>query len=179
MTRSTQEDLERLLERYYEGTTSPDEEMTLYLRLLKEKPGSPHYADRMLLETTLRMRESGSETCRETTTDKVDHPRPRVLHLLKYAAVAAILIIVGIGVFHISPDRNPAEASLLNGQPISQEQSDQYTIAALTQLSNCIQRCSEESTKITTIFAGMRETVRSSLEKVPGVSDRADSPSSE
>ena len=45
-------DIDQLLERYYDGTTTPDEEFVLYLALLQEEPGSPYYADRMLLEAT-------------------------------------------------------------------------------------------------------------------------------
>ena len=47
-------DIDQLLERYYDGTTTPDEEFVLYLALLQEEPGSPYYADRMLLEATLQ-----------------------------------------------------------------------------------------------------------------------------
>ena len=47
-------DIEQLLERYYDGLSTPDEEFVLYLALLQEEPRSPYYADRMLLEATLQ-----------------------------------------------------------------------------------------------------------------------------
>ena len=47
-------DIDQLLERYYDGLSTPDEEFVLYLALLQEEPGSPYYADRMLLEATLQ-----------------------------------------------------------------------------------------------------------------------------
>ena len=44
-------DIDQLLERYYDGVSTPDEEFVLYLALLQEEPRSPYYADRMLLDT--------------------------------------------------------------------------------------------------------------------------------
>ena len=111
-------DIDQLLERYYDGTTTPDEEFVLYLALLQEQPGSPYYADRMLLEATLQRAATETRSAAPAPT-----PRWRVW-VRKYAVAAAVLLIggVGVSVFQWGRNSRQAELSLRNGQPIPQEQ---------------------------------------------------------
>ena len=158
-------DIDQLLERYYDGLSTPDEEFVLYLALLQEEPGSPYYADRMLLEATLQRAASQTKSATPAAT-----PRWKVW-VRKYAAAAAVLIVggVGVSVFQWGRNSRQAELSLLNGQPIPQEQVNEYTLAAFTKLGDCMQLCSEQNEEIDQIFDRLQDSYQSSLEKIPFV----------
>ena len=160
-------DIDQLLERYYDGLSTPDEEFVLYLALLQEEPGSPYYADRMLLEATLQR--AASQTKRATPAAT---PRWKVW-VRKYAAAAAVLIVggVGVSVFQWGRNSRQAELSLRNGQPIPQEQVNEYTLTALTKLGDCMQLCSEQNEEIDQLFGRLQDSYQSSLEKIPFVSE--------
>ena len=158
-------DIDQLLERYYDGLSTPDEEFVLYLALLQEEPGSPYYADRMLLEATLQRAASQMKSATPAPT-----PRWKVW-VRKYAAAAAVLIVggVGVSVFQWGRNSRQAELSLLNGQPIPQEQVNEYTLDAFAKLGDCMQLCSEQNEEIDQIFGRLQDSYQSSLEKIPFV----------
>ena len=160
-------DIDQLLERYYDGSTTPDEEFVLYLALLQEEPGSPYYADRMLLEATLQRAATQTQSTASAPT-----PRWKVW-VRKYAAVAAVLLIggVGVSVFQWGRNSRQAELSLRNGQPIPQEQVNEYTLAALTKLGDCVELCSEQNEQIDQLFGRLQDSYQSSMEKIPFVSE--------
>ena len=166
-------DIEQLLERYYDGLSTPDEEFVLYLALLQEEPGSPYYADRMLLEATLQR--AATQTKSSETEPSLSYqttPRWKVW-VRKYAAVAAVLIVggVGVSVFQWGRNSRQAELSLRNGQPITQEEVNEYTLAALTKLGDCVQLCSEQNEEIDQLFGRLQDSYQSSMEKIPFVSE--------
>lgn len=160
-------DIDQLLERYYDGISTPDEEFVLYLALLQEEPGSPYYADRMLLEATLQRAASQKKRAMPAPT-----PRWKVW-VRKYAVAAAVLIVggVGVSVFQWGRNSRQAELSLRNGQPIPQEQVNEYTLAALTKLGDCVELCSEQNEEIDALFGRLQDSYQSSLEKIPFVSE--------
>lgn len=160
-------DIEQLLERYYDGLSTPDEEFVLYLALLQEEPSSPYYADRMLLEATLQRAASQTKSAKPAPT-----PRWKVW-VRKYAAAAAVLIVGGVGVSFFQWGRNSrqAELSLRNGQPIPQDQVNEYTLAALSKLGDCMELCSEQNEEIDQIFGRLQDSYQSSMEKIPFVSE--------
>lgn len=160
-------DIEQLLERYYDGLSTPDEEFVLYLALLQEEPGSPYYADRMLLEATLQRAASQTKSATPAPT-----PRWKIW-ARKYAVAAAVLIVggVGVSVFQWGRNSRQAELSLRNGQPIPQEQVNEYTLAAFTKLGDCMQLCSEQNEEIGQLFGRLQDSYQSSLEKIPFVSE--------
>ncbi len=161
-------DIDQLLERYYDGTTSPDEEFVLYLELLKESPQTPHYADRMLLEATLQ-RASSQTIINEGSLLNLQAPSRWQLWIRKYGVAAAVLITGGVGLSLLSQwgqDSRQAELSLRNGQPIPQEQVDEYTLAAFSHLSDCVQRCSEQHEEIGGLLDRLHTSYRSSMDKI-------------
>ena len=91
----------------------------------------------------------------------------------KYAAVAAVLIVggVGVSVFQWGRNSRQAELSLRNGQPIPQEEVNEYTLAALTKLGDCVQLCSEQNEEIDQLFGRLQDSYQSSMEKIPFVSE--------
>ena len=160
-------DIDLLLERYYDGLSTPDEEFVLYLALLQEEPGSPYYADRMLLEATLQRAASQAKSATPAPT-----PRWKIW-VRKYAAAATVLLIggVGVSVFQWGRNSRQAELSLRNGQPIPQEQVNEYTLAALTKLGDCVELCSEQNEQIDQLFGRLQDSYQSSMEKIPFVSE--------
>lgn len=160
-------DIDQLLERYYDGSTTPDEEFVLYLALLQEEPGSPYYADRMLLEATLQRAATQTQSTAPAPT-----PRWKVW-VRKYAVAAAVLLIggVGVSVFQWGRNSRQAELSLRNGQPIPQEQVNEYALAAFTKLGDCMQLCSEQNDEIDELFGRLQDSYQSSMEKIPFVSE--------
>ena len=160
-------DIDQLLERYYDGLSTPDEEFVLYLALMQEDSGSPYYADRMLLEATLQRAASQTKSATPALT-----PRWKIW-VRKYAAVAAVLLIggVGVSVFQWGRNSRQAELSLRNGQPIPQEQVNEYTLAALTKLGDCVELCSEQNEQIDQLFGRLQDSYQSSMEKIPFVSE--------
>ena len=160
-------DIDQLLERYYDGLSTPDEEFVLYLALLQEEPGSPYYADRLLLEATLQRAASQTKSAAPAPT-----PCWKVW-VRKYAAVAAVLLIggVGVSVFQWGRNSRQAELSLLNGQPIPQEQVNEYTLEAFAKLGDCMELCSEQNEEIDALFGRLQDSYQSSMEKIPFVSE--------
>ncbi|MFC2270295.1 MAG: hypothetical protein ACFNJO_04930, partial [Porphyromonas endodontalis] len=47
---TTPRHLEELLRKYYDGSTSPEEEVSLYISLLEEPEDSPHRPDLIAME---------------------------------------------------------------------------------------------------------------------------------
>lgn len=160
-------DIEQLLERYYDGLSTPDEEFVLYLALLQEEPGSPYYADRMLLEATLQRAASQTKSATPAPTPRWE------IWVRKYAVAAAVLIVggVGVSVFQWGRNSRQAELSLRNGQPIPQEQVNEYTLDAFTKLGDCMQLCSEQNEEIGQLFGRLQDSYQSSMEKIPFVSE--------
>lgn len=161
-------DIDQLLGRYYDGLTTPDEEFVLYLELLKESPDSPRYTDRMLLEATLQRASLQIQTPEESSQSHRATPRWQ-LWVRKYAVAAAVLIIGGVGITFFQWGRNSrqAELSLRNGQPIPQEQVNEYTLAAFSKLSDCVERCSQQNEEIDQLFGRLQDSYQASMERIP------------
>ena len=116
----------------------------------------------------------GSEMCiRDRTQSAAPAPTPRwQVWVRKYAVAAAVLLIggVGVSVFQWGRNSRQAELSLRNGQPIPQEQVNEYALAAFTKLGDCVQLCSEQNDEIGELFGRLQDSYQNSMEKIPFVS---------
>lgn len=164
------DDIKILLDRYYDGSTSPDEEVSLYLLLLGEHEDSPYYADRMLLETTL-LRATTQHTDQQSAIEApLRSSRPRwQVRLSRYGAAAAIVLTVGAGLalFRWQQSGRAAEVSLLNGKPMAQEQVDRYALQAFAKLGDCLDTYDEQQEIASEAFELLQTSLNSSLDRIP------------
>lgn len=117
-------ELAALLNKYYDGNTTPDEELLLHLALLDEPENSPFRADLMVIECSMQAAEIAKK------------PKFKI-HFKKIlwrtvASVAACFILLGGGYTYL----RIADPSLKNGKPMSHEEVALQAQQAFEMLSN-------------------------------------------
>lgn len=118
--------LKQLLEKYYDGETSPEEELVLHLALLDEPDNSTSRRHLSVLEGMMAVAPKA-------------RPRHFKLHLGKSfysvaASFTALLLVAGS--FFLFFEKH--EPSLLNGEPIAQEEVNRQAEEAFGLLSSCL-----------------------------------------
>ncbi len=132
--------LPTLLEKYYEGITSPEEELILYLKLLDEPAESPYQKDLKVLEAMMVSAEGVPETKtlekKATTLSFFSSPKRWAI-----AAILPLLLVIGTYLL-FNPSLN--EQSFRNSTPIAQEEVNQHANMAFELLNDCFESSSNE-----------------------------------
>lgn len=115
--------IDQLLARYYDGATTPEEEIVLHLLLLEEGEQGAHATDLAALEAMM-----GAAT--QAAKPKVKPIGRFLWPALSMAAAFAFAMALSPQLF--SPKATPSEeVSHVNGIPIGQEQVDRHAIEAM------------------------------------------------
>lgn len=148
--------IKELLEGYYEGTSSRENELKLYLLLMDADENSPYHDDALIIrshfendETTLHVLEDEDiklKTMLESNSNSLEAQpitRKRNISLLfkaslKYAAVTLLVIsLVGITVYKTNILHN--DVSTKNGIPLTKEEANREALQAMTIISSTLQ----------------------------------------
>lgn len=125
----SQEDLEKLLERYYEGDTSPQEEILLHLALLDEPLDSPFKKDLFVLE---HMMKGAQQISNKKKTEIFLFQKRFYIPLLSVAASVLLLL------FFFIPSTKQKK-SYINGVPLAQEEVEKHANEAFDMLFSSIE----------------------------------------
>ncbi len=153
------EDRERiglLLERFYAGSTSREEELELYCRLEEQDDPSPFRDDLLLLKALLGVAESEEEGCermdvrlsalidgREEAA-RQRRSRSLFLHRGHYGAVACVAVALTMGaMLWLRPAGGMV--SNRNGVPMSETEAAEETEEAMELLESCLNYAAEET----------------------------------
>lgn len=173
----TNPSIDQLLDAYYRGETTPEEEMDLLILLVENKQDPRYAADCKLLLGALAGVLPTSDS-----TPAAPQARPRWRFLSRRAgysvAAAACLLFFGVGIYRLSlpssefgPITGP-EISYCNGENLSQEEVDRYAQKALYQLVQFVDSHSECEDKVSEAFSILQrsaemDTSSSSGEFIP------------
>ena len=138
--------LEKLLRKYYDGSTSPEEEVSLYISLLEEPEDSPYRPDLIAMEhmmmaaAQLSLAEQKEQATQEVKVQK----RWRIIPKHIWAAAATLALLIAIGTSIWQPEPN---GSWRNTRPIDQEEVDREMARAFGLLDDCLSAGNEHYTK--------------------------------
>lgn len=145
---TTPRHLEELLRKYYDGSTSPEEEVSLYISLLEEPEDSPYRPDLITMEHMMMAAAQLSlQGQKEQATQEVKvQKRWRIIpkHIWTAAAALALLIAIGTSIWQPSTEPN---GSWRNTRPIDQEEVDREMARAFGLLDDCLSAGNEHYTK--------------------------------
>lgn len=111
--------IELLLDRYYEGETTPDEELELYALLLDVQEGERHYADAVLLRSQF---EHPVERFLVAEPSPAAHPIFLRRRWLWPASMAAALMAVALGLWLYHSEDHTSMMAQRNGAEMTQEE---------------------------------------------------------
>lgn len=150
MMREERNKIDRLLESFYAGTTSPQEELELYCLLEGLPDAAPYHSDLQLLWALIGLPER--ETAMEDDSDKVllekmaswedrvRHPSRRLsLRLVRYGAVACVALALAIGVA-VELNTVGRLSSNRNGIALDRDEAVRETAYAMELLEYCLDR---------------------------------------
>lgn len=186
MTRYDQ--IEALLQLYYDGVSSPEDELRLYLLLLDEPEGSAYARERKFIEAIV-LNATGQDTIAPAPVEQDSAPPAaqeskgtfrffsRTQRIVaKYAVAATLVGIVALITtrlsLHKSEEMLPTTTqsshvdrgvSHINGVPISQEEADFYTYRAVEALVRCYEAQSQGREQINHAFSSMQEELNRSF----------------
>ncbi len=127
------QELEQLLQRYYAGDTTPEEELLLHLALLDEPEGSPWAKHLRVIESTMAA----------ASHIKSFQTNPRIIRFRRIsvgvASVAATIVALTLAVPRIQH-----EPSLRNGEPIAQEEVNKHAQQAFDMLASSLEQGAEQ-----------------------------------
>lgn len=152
--------LEKLLNRYYEGDTTPEEEILLYLALLDEPQDSPLKKDLFVIESMMHV---ASSMQKSTNKPKKIFSKKRLY--LAIASVAAALTIGIVGNLPTTRDTN----SYMNGEPLAQEDVTLHAEKAFGMLANCLKESAHQSDIVETKLKKTGQILDQSIEKLEEV----------
>ncbi len=145
---TTTSQLEELLRKYYEGATSPEEEVSLYLSLLEEPQDSPYRPDLLAIEqimmaaAQLSLQKQEKPATQEVKVQKRWRIIPKPI--LTVAAALALLIAIGTSIWQPASEPN---GSWRNTRPIDQEEVDREMARAFGLLNDCLSAGNAHYTK--------------------------------
>jgi len=111
--------IEQLLSAFYEGHTTPEEELILYHYLSDDAVGEPYHADRILVKA---LYDSDRMPLPEGMTDRLDsaltkhiqqtdkrrlYSKTKTLYIRLMSAAAIVLLCVGVFFFTDRPSKSP------------------------------------------------------------------------
>lgn len=175
--KNRREQIEQLLHSYYEGQSSPQEELKLYLMLLEEPDNSPYGADRMLLEASWAVGVPNEELFPEKRHKVRGAGNLKVLfnsyyrNVAKYVAAAAVVgsVVVGASLYknrgasHTGAYPLTGDVSHVNGNPIEQEEVNRYALQALSTLVHCCEVQAQGTEKIESVLSNVHDNVQRSF----------------
>lgn len=175
-------EIDKLLEAYYNGTTTAEDEVRLYILLMGQSHNSPYYADRKLLEAGFAQWQTAeaqpeSTAVRPQETDEHSQGTLQkiwsVVYPLRYAVAAVFVGVVALVALQIQAPKHQIDASttaqweshyeysFVNGTPMGQEQAERYALEAIQALSTCYQA-----------QRNSQETLQETLDEVQTLLDR-------
>lgn len=165
-TKMSKEQLTALLDKFYDGSTSPEEELVLYLKLLDEPEGSPYQTDLKVLEGLMN---GAALVSHETapSTRRVLHFFPKVR---RWAVAAAVPLLIGVGTYNFL-HRRGGETSFLNQRALHQEEVDRHAAMAFSLLDDCLEAGSTNCTKAQDVLNEASGYIEASYQQLDPVMD--------
>ena len=151
--KAEQRSLDELLARYWEGETTPKEELLLHLTLLDQPEDSPYRKDLEVIEEMMAVAEQVKR-------------KPILLRLRRPIAIAASVTALLVGGGDAVTALHKAGQSTLNGEPLYQAEVDAQAERAYRMLYDCLQ---ESQSQCNSVYAQLDETddlINESLNKL-------------
>lgn len=151
--KAEQRSLDELLTRYWEGETTPKEELLLHLALLDQPKDSPYRKDLEVIEEMMAVAEQVKR-------------KPILLRLRRPIAIAASVTALLVGGGYAVTALHKAGQSTLNGEPLYQAEVDAQAERAYRMLYDCLQ---ESQSQCSSVYAQLDETddlINESLNKL-------------
>lgn len=151
--KAEQRSLDELLTRYWEGETTPKEELLLHLALLDQPEDSPYRKDLEVIEEMMAVAEQVKR-------------KPILLRLRRPIAIAASVTALLVGGGYAVTALHKAGQSTLNGEPLYQAEVDAQAESAYRMLYDCLQ---ESQSQCSSVYAQLDETddlINESLNKL-------------
>ena len=124
--KAEQRSLDELLARYWEGETTPKEELLLHLALLDQPEDSPYRKDLEVIEEMMAVAEQVKR-------------QPILFRLRRPIAIAASVTALLVGGGYAVTALHKAGQSTLNGEPLYQAEVDAQAERAYRMLYDCLQ----------------------------------------
>ncbi len=150
--KAEQRSLDELLARYWEGETTPKEELLLHLALLDQPKDSPYRKDLEVIEEMMAVAEQVK--------------RKPILLRRPIIAIAASVTALLVGGGYAVTALHKAGQSTLNGEPLYQAEVDAQAERAYRMLYDCLQ---ESQSQCNSVYAQLDETddlINESLNKL-------------
>lgn len=150
--KAEQRSLDELLTRYWEGETTPKEELLLHLALLDQPKDSPYRKDLEVIEEMMAVAEQVK--------------RKPILLRRPIIAIAASVTALLVGGGYAVTALHKAGQSTLNGEPLYQAEVDAQAERAYRMLYDCLQ---ESQSQCNSVYAQLDETddlINESLNKL-------------
>ena len=151
--KAEQRSLDELLARYWEGETTPKEELLLHLALLDQPKDSPYLKDLEVIEEMMAVAEQVKR-------------KSILLRLRRPIAIAASVTALLVGGGYAVTALHKAGQSTLNGEPLYQAEVDAQAERAYRMLYDCLQ---ESQSQCSSVYAQLDETddlINESLNKL-------------
>lgn len=151
--KAEQRSLDELLALYWEGETTPQEELLLHLALLDQPEDSPYRKDLEVIEEMMAVAEQVKR-------------KPILLRLRRPIAIAASVTALLVGGGYAVSALHKAGQSTLNGEPLYQAEVDAQAERAYRMLYDCLQ---ESQSQCNSVYAQLDETddlINESLNKL-------------
>jgi hypothetical protein len=155
------ESLQELLDRYWEGETTPEEELRLHLLLLGQPKESRYRQELAVIEGMMA---------------EAEQLKPKTLkfHLRQYLIVAASAIILLGGSGYLTHSLRKMNQSTINGVPLYQADVNDQAERAYRMLHDCFQ---ESITQREALYQHLNETdnlINASLDQLQVFADPAE-----
>lgn len=137
--------IELLLDRYYEGETTPDEELELYALLIDVQEGERHYADAVLLRSQF---EHPVERPLVPEPSPAAHPIFLSRRWLWPASMAAALMVVALGLWLYHSEDHASMMAQRNGAEMTQEEVNVVVDDAVMRLACALDNSNAKSQQV-------------------------------